>query len=100
MFSSSWETLDSARNPELYQSQGGVTCLKGGVGTCTGGQENGGQAASGQAVSGQAVSGQAVSGLGEGGQEASGQENGGQRFTEQELRNIEKAAEQMNDRED
>ena len=80
MFSSSWETLDSARNPELYESQGGVTCLKGGEGTCTGGQ--------------------AASGLGEGGQEASGQGSGGQRFTEQELRNIEKAAEQMNDRED
>ena len=85
MFSSSWETLDSARNPELYESQGGVTCLRGGLGTGTGGQESGGQAASGQE---------------NGGQAASGQESGGQRFTEQELRNIEKAAEQMNDRED
>ena len=62
MFEASWERIDSARNPDLYESKDGVTFLRG--------QQQ--------------------------------QENTSvmQTLTEEELRNVEKAAEKMNDRED
>merc|ERR1712107_523143 len=61
MFEASWERIDSARNPDLYESKDGVTFLRGQQ------QEN-------------------TSVM--------------QTLTEEELRNFEKAAEKMNDRED
>jgi len=61
MFEASWERIDSARNPDLYESKDGVTFLRGQQ------QEN-------------------TSVM--------------QTLTEEELRNVEKAAEKMNDRED
>merc|ERR1712211_80415 len=61
MFEASWERIDSARNPALYESKDGVTFLRGQQ------QEN-------------------TSVM--------------QTLTEEELRNVEKAAEKMNDRED
>ena len=62
MFETSWERIDSPRNPDLYESKDGVTFLRG--------QQQ--------------------------------QENTSvmQTLTEEELRNVEKAAEKMNDRED
>merc|ERR1711874_137058 len=67
MFEASWERIDSTRNPELYESQGGVTFLRG--------QEANGNAGS--------IEGNVM-----------------QTLSEEELRNVEKAAEKMNDRED
>ena len=64
MFEASWERIDSTRNPELYESQEGVTMLRG------------------QEVTG------------------NGSSNMMQTLTEEEVRNVEKAAEKMNDRED
>ena len=64
MFEASWERIDSTRNPELYESQEGVTMLRG------------------QEVTGNSSS------------------NMMQTLTEEEVRNVEKAAEKMNDRED
>ena len=64
MFEASWERIDSTRNPELYESQEGVTMLRG------------------QEVTGNSSS------------------NVMQTLTEEEVRNVEKAAEKMNDRED
>merc|ERR1712107_714296 len=61
MFEASWERIDSARNPDLYESKDGATFLRGQQ------QEN-------------------TSVM--------------QTLTEEELRNVEKAAEKMNDRED
>merc|ERR1712107_310345 len=61
MFEASWERIDSARNPDLYESKYGVTFLRGQQ------QEN-------------------TSVM--------------QTLTEEELRNVEKAADKMNDRED
>merc|ERR1712107_162896 len=63
MFEASWERIDSARNPDLYESKDGVTFLRG---------------------------------------SSREQENTSvmQTLTEEELRNVEKAAEKMNDRED
>merc|ERR1712014_508278 len=61
MFEASWERIDSARNPDLYETKDGVTFLRGNQ------QEN-------------------TSVM--------------QTLTEEELRNVEKAAEKMNDRED
>merc|ERR1712107_41294 len=61
MFEASWERIDGARNPDLYESKDGVTFLRGQQ------QEN-------------------TSVM--------------QTLTEEELRNVEKAAEKMNDRED
>ena len=63
MFEASWERIDSARNPDLYESKDGVTFLRGNQQQ----QENA---------------------------------NVMQTLTEEELRNVEKAAEKMNDRED
>ena len=65
MFEASWERIDSARNPDLYESKDGVTFLRGQ-------------------------------------QEQQQQENANvmQTLTEEELRNVEIAAEKMNDRED
>ena len=68
LFSSSWESLDQARNPGQYESRegaggGSITCLKG--------EET-----------------------------MAGSQPQTRQFTEEELENIEKAAEQMNDRED
>ena len=60
MFEASWERIDSARNPDLYETKDGVTFLK-------------------QQEENTSVM---------------------QTLTEEELRNIEKAAEKMNDRED
>ena len=60
MFEASWERIDSARNPDLYEAKDGVTFLK-------------------QQEENTSVM---------------------QTLTEEELRNIEKAAEKMNDRED
>ena len=66
MFEASWERIDSARNPDLYESREGVTLLRG------------------QEV-----------------RESSSMEgNMMATLTEEELRNVEKAAEKMNDRED
>ena len=66
MFEASWERIDSARNPDLYESREGVTLLRG------------------QKV-----------------KESSSMEgNMMATLTEEELRNVEKAAEKMNDRED
>ena len=66
MFEASWERIDSARNPDLYESRKGVTLLRG------------------QEV-----------------KESSSMEgNMMATLTEEELRNVEKAAEKMNDRED
>merc|ERR1712181_102726 len=66
MFEASWERIDSARNPDLYETQEGVTMLKG------------------QEV-----------------KESNSMENNMmQTLTGEELRNVEKAAEKMNDRED
>merc|ERR1711973_650612 len=64
MFEASWERIDSARNPDLYEAKDGVTFLRG--------------------------------------QQQQQQENINvmQTLTEEELRNVEKAAEKMNDRED
>ena len=67
MFEASWERIDSTRNPELYESQGGVTFLRG--------QEANGNAGS--------IEGNVM-----------------QTLSEEELRDVEKAAEKMNDRED
>merc|ERR1712107_943103 len=66
MFEAFWERIDSARNPDLYESKDGVTFLRG--------QQ----------------------------QQQEQQENTNvmQTLTEEELRNVEKAAEKMNDRED
>jgi len=63
MFEASWERIDSARNPDLYESKDGVTFLRG---------------------------------------QPQQEENTSvmQTLTEEELRNVEKAAEKMNDRED
>jgi hypothetical protein len=70
MFENSWETLDSLRNPGQYESQAGP----GGAGvTCLKGD-------------GQDQAGEAKPRM--------------QTFTEEEIRNIEKAAEKMNDRDD
>ena len=65
MFEASWERIDSARNPDLYESKDGVTFLRGQ-------------------------------------QEQQEEENTSvmQTLTEEELRNVEIAAEKMNDRED
>merc|ERR1712014_497865 len=65
MFEASWERVDSARNPDLYESKDGVTFLRGN-------------------------------------QQQRQEENTSvmQTLTEEELRNVEKAAEKMNDRED
>ena len=63
MFETSWERIDSARNPDLYEAKDGVTFLRGNQQQ----QENA---------------------------------NVMQTLTEEELRNVEKAAEKMNDRED
>ena len=63
MFEASWERIDSARNPDLYENKDGVTFLRGNQHQ----QEN---------------------------------INVMQTLTEEELRNVEKAAEKMNDRED
>jgi len=60
MFEASWERIDSARNPDLYETKDGVTFLK-------------------QQEENTSVM---------------------QTLTEEELRNVEKAAEKMNDRED
>ena len=65
MFEASWERIDSARNPDLYESKDGVTFLRG--------QQQ---------------------------QEQEENANVMQTLTEKELRNVEKAAEKMNDRED
>ena len=66
MFEASWERIDSARNPDLYESREGVTLLRG------------------QKV-----------------KESSSMEgNMMATLSEEELRNVEKAAEKMNDRED
>merc|ERR1712107_890791 len=64
MFKASWERIDSARNPDLYETKDGVTFLRG--------------------------------------NQQRQQENANvmQTLTEEELRNVEKAAEKMNDRED
>merc|ERR1711963_557490 len=63
MFEASWERIDSARNPDLYETKDGLTFLRGNQQR----QENA---------------------------------NVMQTLTEEELRNVEKAAEKMNDRED
>merc|ERR1712004_741722 len=65
MFEASWERIDSARNPDLYETKDGVTFLRGQ-------------------------------------QEQQEEENTSvmQTLTEEELRNVENAAEKMNDRED
>ena len=60
MSEASWERIDSARNPDLYETKDGVTFLK-------------------QQEENTSVM---------------------QTLTEEELRNVEKAAEKMNDRED
>ena len=60
MFEASWERIDSARNPDLYETKDGVTFLK-------------------QQEENTSVM---------------------QTLTEEELRNVEIAAEKMNDRED
>merc|ERR1712107_836486 len=64
MSEASWERIDSARNPDLYETKDGVTLLRG--------------------------------------QQQRQEENTSvmQTLTEEELRNVEKAAEKMNDRED
>ena len=69
MFEASWERIDSARNPDLYESREGVTLLRG-----------------------QEMTVNASSSSMEGNMMAT--------LTEEELRNVEKAAEKMNDRED
>merc|ERR1712107_367879 len=68
VFEASWERIDSARNPYLYETKDGVTFLRGN-------QQQ---------------------------QEQQQEENTSvmQTLTEEELRNVEKAAEKMNDRED
>merc|ERR1711963_20155 len=63
MFEASWERIDSARNPDLYETKDGVTFLRG----------NQQQEENTSVI---------------------------QSLTEEELRNVEKAAEKMNDRED
>jgi len=65
MFEASWERIDSARNPDLYETKDGVTFLRGQ-------------------------------------QEQQEEQNTSvmQTLTEEELRNVEKAVEKMNDRED
>ena len=64
MFEASWERIDSARNPDLYETKDGVTFLRGNQ------------------------------------QQEEENINVMQTLTEEELRNVEKAAEKMNDRED
>merc|ERR1712004_650375 len=64
MFEASWERIDSARNPDLYETKDGVTFLRGNQ------------------------------------QQQEENTNVMQTLTEDELRNVEKAAEKMNDRED
>merc|ERR1712211_189276 len=64
MFEASWERIDSARNPDLYETKDGVTFLK---------QQQ---------------------------QQEQGNTSVMQTLTQEELRNVEKAAEKMNDRED
>ena len=66
MFEASWERIDSARNPDLYESRKGVTLLRG------------------QEVK----------------ESSSMESNMMATLSEEELRNVEKAAEKMNDRED
>ena len=68
MFEASWEQIDSARNPDLYESREGVTMLRG-----------------------QEVNVKESSSM---------ESNMMQSLTEEEMRNVEKAAEKMNDRED
>ena len=65
MFEASWERIDSARNPDLYETKDGVTFLRG---------QQGQQQEENTSVM--------------------------QTLTEEELRNVEIAAEKMNDRED
>merc|ERR1712211_14117 len=65
MFEASWERIDSARNPDLYEAKDGVTFMRG--------QQQ---------------------------QQQEENANVMQTLTEEELRNVEKAAEKMNDRED
>ena len=69
MFEASWERIDSARNPDLYESREGGTLLRGQEGNVNG--------------SSSSMEGNMMATL-----------------TEEELRNVEKAAEKMNDRED
>ena len=66
MFEASWERIDSARNPDLYESREGVTLLRGQEGNASSSMEGNMMAT----------------------------------LTEEELRNVETAAEKMNDRED
>ena len=68
MFEASWERIDSARNPDLYESREGLTMLRG-----------------------QEVNVKESSSM---------ESNMMQTLTEEEMRNVEKAAEKMNDRED
>ena len=68
MFEASWERIDSARNPDLYESREGLTMLRG-----------------------QEVNVKESSSM---------ESNMMQSLTEEEMRNVEKAAEKMNDRED
>ena len=68
MFEASWERIDSARNPDLYESREGVTMPRG-----------------------QEVNVKESSSM---------ESNMMQSLTEEEMRNVEKAAEKMNDRED
>merc|ERR1712107_163026 len=63
MFEASWERIDSARNPDLYETKDGVTLLRGN-------------------------------------QQQQQNTSVMQTLTEEELRNVDKAAEKMNDRED
>ena len=68
MFEASWERIDSARNPDLYESREGLTMLRG-----------------------QEVNVKESSSM---------ESNMMQSLTEEEMLNVEKAAEKMNDRED
>ena len=71
MFEASWERIDSTRNPDLYESREGVTLLRG------------------QEVTRNSSSSSSMEGI-----------SMMQTLTEEEMRNVEKAAEKMNDRED
>ena len=68
MFEASWERIDSARNPDLYESREGLAMLRG-----------------------QEVNVEESSSM---------ESNVMQSLTEEEMRNVEKAAEKMNNRED
>merc|ERR1712181_191251 len=68
MFEASWERIDSAMNPDLYESREGLTMLRGQVVNVK--------------------------------ESSSMESNMMQSLTEEEMRNVEKAAEKMNDRED